>query len=50
MMLEHLGEKTAAIAIVKAIEKVLKDGSCKTPDMGGNAKTSDLAIAIEASL
>ena len=50
MMLDHLGEKTAAQAIVSAIEKVLEDGSCRTTDMGGNATTSDLGKAIEGSL
>ena len=50
MMLDHLGEKKAAQAIVSAIEKVLEDGSCRTADMGGNATTSDLGKAIEGSL
>lgn len=50
MMLDHLGEKKAAQAIVSAIEKVLEDGSCRTADMGGNATTTDLGKAIEGSL
>ena len=50
MMLDHFGESTAAAAIVQAIEVVLEDGSCKTPDMGGTATTTDLGKAIEGSL
>ncbi len=50
MMLEHLGRTEAAQAIVAAIEKVLKSGDAKTPDMGGKATTADLAEAIAAAL
>jgi tartrate dehydrogenase/decarboxylase/D-malate dehydrogenase len=52
MMLEHLGEPDAGAAIVKAIEHVLESGSDapRTPDIGGNASTSDLGKAIAAAL
>jgi tartrate dehydrogenase/decarboxylase/D-malate dehydrogenase len=52
MMLEHLGEQDAGAAIVKAIEHVLESGSDapRTPDIGGNASTSDLGKAIAAAL
>ncbi len=50
MMLEHLGLTEAAGAIVAAIEKVLKSGDAKTPDMGGRATTAELAEAVEAAL
>jgi len=50
MMLEHLGEVAAGAAIVGAIEKVLEDGDCLTPDMGGKANTEVLGKAIEAAL
>jgi tartrate dehydrogenase/decarboxylase / D-malate dehydrogenase len=52
MMLEHLGEQDAGAAIVKAIEHVLESGSDapRTPDIGGNASTSDLGRAIAAAL
>jgi len=48
MMLEHLGEPAAGLAIVKAIETTLEAGSAapRTPDMGGTAKTADLGRAI----
>ncbi|MDP6646783.1 MAG: tartrate dehydrogenase [Rhodospirillales bacterium] len=50
MMLEHFGENQAAANIVSAIETVLADGSCMTPDMGGTANTQDLGKAIEDAL
>ena len=46
MMLEHLGHKTAADAIVGAIETVIAKKIAMTPDMGGKAKTKDLGKAI----
>ena len=46
MMLEHLGAKPAADAIVSAIERVLASGENLTPDMGGTASTASLGAAI----
>jgi 3-isopropylmalate dehydrogenase len=46
MMLEHLGEKAAADAIVAAIEKHLAEGGPRTRDMGGNAGTVDVGKAL----
>ncbi|MDP6429934.1 MAG: tartrate dehydrogenase [Rhodospirillales bacterium] len=50
MMLDHFGQTEAAEAILGAIEKVLADGACLTPDMGGKASTGDLGAAVEAAL
>ena len=50
MMLDHLGQTKAAAAIVTAIEKVIRDGDAKTPDMGGKATTTELAQAVEDAL
>ena len=50
MMLQHLGEDAAAEAIERAIETVLSEGGPRTPDLGGQAKTSDLGEAIAAAL
>ena len=46
MMLEHLGAKDAADAIVAAIERVLACGENLTRDMGGAASTTALGEAI----
>src|ERR1700726_60797 len=43
MMLRHLGVPAAADAVEDAIEAVLGGGGPRTPDMGGQAKTADLA-------
>jgi tartrate dehydrogenase/decarboxylase/D-malate dehydrogenase len=50
MMLEHLGAKPAADAIVAAIERVLASGENLTPDMGGNASTTSLGAAIAGAV
>ncbi|MCC7328125.1 MAG: tartrate dehydrogenase [Burkholderiales bacterium] len=51
LMLEFLGCKAAADAIVAAIEAVLRDaGTPRTPDLGGRATTVDLGRAIADAL
>ena len=50
MMLDHLGHEDAGAAIVTAIEKVLKDKTALTPDMGGKASTVDLGKAIAEAI
>jgi len=45
-MMDHLGETKAADVIMKAIEIVLKEGTAKTPDMGGMANTKECGDAI----
>ena len=49
MMLEHLGQKAAGDAIVKAIERVIAEGP-RTKDMGGTANTKDVGTAIAQAL
>jgi tartrate dehydrogenase/decarboxylase / D-malate dehydrogenase len=46
MMLEHLGEKPAADAILAAIETLLRDGGPRTRDMGGQAGTEEVGKAL----
>ena len=46
MMLEHLGEKQAAAAIVDAIERTLGERTLRTRDLGGNADTSACGKAV----
>jgi len=57
MMLEWLAEThsdtaaaNAANRIDRAVQKVLSDDRCVTPDMGGTASTSDVAAAVAATL
>jgi tartrate dehydrogenase/decarboxylase / D-malate dehydrogenase len=45
MMLEHLGHKEAADAVVRAIETVLTEGP-RTRDIGGQASTQEVGKAI----
>jgi len=46
MMLEHLGEGTAAQRLMKAIERVTADPRFHTPDLGGSAKTKDVTAGV----
>ncbi|MBF6296655.1 tartrate dehydrogenase [Nocardia amamiensis] len=46
MLLDHLGESAAAVAIDRAVGDVLASGNVLTPDLGGTATTSDLGSAI----
>jgi tartrate dehydrogenase/decarboxylase/D-malate dehydrogenase len=49
LMLEHLGYRDAAAAVMRAIEQVLAQGP-HTPDMGGRATTEDVGRAIAAAI
>ena len=51
LMLDFLGHREAASAIVAAIERVLADPAApRTPDLGGRATTTDLGRAIAAEV
>ena len=50
MMLEHLGERTAAEQILRAIEQVIAEGIVRTPDLGGTSTTKEMVKAIGAAL
>ncbi len=51
MMLEHLGEREAGAAVVRAVETVLADpGAPHTRDIGGTARTEDLGRAIAGAV
>jgi tartrate dehydrogenase/decarboxylase/D-malate dehydrogenase len=50
LMLDHLGARAGHDLIVGAIEKVLAGGGPRTPDLGGTAKTRDVADAILRTL
>ncbi|MGE0705242.1 MAG: tartrate dehydrogenase [Vicinamibacterales bacterium] len=46
MMLDHLGHGDLHDRILGAIERVVASGKVRTPDLGGKAKTQDMADAI----
>jgi len=50
MMLEHLGEHTAAGLIMQAVERVLAQGEGLTPDLGGTGSTQSIGSRIVAEL
>ena len=45
LMLEHLGHAEAAADVVRAIERVVRDGP-HTPDMKGKASTAEVGAAV----
>jgi tartrate dehydrogenase/decarboxylase/D-malate dehydrogenase len=46
LMLDHLGRRDLRDRIVLAIEQVVAAGTLRTPDLGGQATTKDVADAI----
>jgi len=50
MLLDYLGEIDSAHAVEKAVFEVLREGKVLTYDLGGKAKTSEVAEAIVAKI
>jgi isocitrate/isopropylmalate dehydrogenase len=50
MMLDWLGETGAGDRVEKAVAEVVREGKVRTYDMGGSAKTLEMAQAIAAKL
>jgi tartrate dehydrogenase/decarboxylase/D-malate dehydrogenase len=50
MLLEHLGEATAAVALMQAIEQVTANPALHTRDLGGVATTAEVTRAVVACL
>jgi tartrate dehydrogenase/decarboxylase/D-malate dehydrogenase len=50
LMLQHLGHKNVHDAVLGAIERVVASRKFRTPDLGGNATTKELASAILTEL
>jgi tartrate dehydrogenase/decarboxylase / D-malate dehydrogenase len=46
MLLEHLGENTAAVRLMRAIEAVTANPALHTRDLGGNARTEEVTAAV----
>jgi tartrate dehydrogenase/decarboxylase/D-malate dehydrogenase len=49
-MLDHLGHRDLHDKVLGAIERVVASGKNRTPDLGGQAKTKDLADAIASEI
>jgi tartrate dehydrogenase/decarboxylase / D-malate dehydrogenase len=50
-MLDHLGEPKAARTVLHAIETILSAPNRRlTPDLGGNATTTELGTAIASAI
>jgi tartrate dehydrogenase/decarboxylase/D-malate dehydrogenase len=49
MLLDHLGLTRAADAVRKGVATVLRAARVRTPDLGGNARTTDMADAVIAA-
>jgi isocitrate dehydrogenase (NAD+) len=50
MLLRHLNEADAALAVEQAVHRVLADGERVTRDLGGTASTQEMAVAIAAAV
>src|SRR3954452_11704659 len=50
LLLDHLGLAKGAAAIRRAVAAVLKAGKGRTPDLGGTARTIDVAEAVLAAV
>jgi len=49
-LIEHLGHPALHDRIIGAIERVLADGRIRTPDLGGTARTVEIADAIVSEI
>ena len=50
LMLQHLGEEEEAERLERAVNEVLREGKVLTPDLGGGAKTAEMAEEIGKKL
>ena len=50
LMLEYIGEQEAADRVFNAVKEVIAEGKTVTYDLGGTAKTSEMAEAIAARI
>jgi isocitrate dehydrogenase (NAD+) len=50
MMLDHIGERDAAVRIRAALDSVLIEGAVRTRDLGGTATTTEFTDAISKAL
>jgi tartrate dehydrogenase/decarboxylase/D-malate dehydrogenase len=50
MLLDHLGLAKGAAAVRQGVAAVLKAGKVRTPDLGGQAKTTEVTDAVVAAM
>jgi tartrate dehydrogenase/decarboxylase / D-malate dehydrogenase len=50
LMLDHLGHRDLHDRILGAIERIVATGKIRTPDLGGNATTEEIAKAITGEI
>jgi tartrate dehydrogenase/decarboxylase/D-malate dehydrogenase len=50
MMLEHLGEPVAALAMTDAVDSVLGEGTVRTRELGGTATTIEFGETVRRAL
>ena len=50
LMLDHLGEAAASAAVFDALRTVVRDGTVRTPDLGGRSRTAEVGDAVLAAL
>jgi len=50
MMLDHLGHRDVHDRILGAVERVVASGAVRTPDLGGRARTVEMADAIRSEI
>jgi len=50
LLLDHLGEASAAARLMRAIERVTADKRFHTPDLGGTATTREVTRAVCAGI
>ena len=50
LMLDHLGESSAAARLMRAIERATANADFHTPDLGGSATTDQVTAAVCAAL
>ncbi len=50
MLLDHLGQKDAAVSVDSAVREVLAGGEARTPDLGGTCTSRQVSDAVLARL
>jgi tartrate dehydrogenase/decarboxylase/D-malate dehydrogenase len=50
LLLDALGERQAALALLRAIARVTASRTALTPDLGGSASTAEVQAALQRAL